>query len=203
MAPRSRKSRAKNRGRSQSVLCRFARPASPSAEGPCRRIAHRSSTSRTSISGSRTAATGPVPFRNLADAITKRLEDGVDVRMIFPRTRPRRRRRQGQGDAADLAASRLQDGEHVKLMPKTRTKGVIVDSNSVALGSHNWSPLGTLHNRHATLIFHDAPETRSTTRAYSSTIGACSARTSCRPNFSRRWSRARTKKRCRACSASR
>ena len=29
-----------------------------------------------------TAATGPVPFRKLADAITKRLEDGVDVRMV-------------------------------------------------------------------------------------------------------------------------
>jgi phosphatidylserine/phosphatidylglycerophosphate/cardiolipin synthase-like enzyme len=29
------------------------------------------------------AATGPVPFRKLADAITKRLEHDVDVRMIF------------------------------------------------------------------------------------------------------------------------
>ncbi|HKG85943.1 MAG TPA: phospholipase D-like domain-containing protein [Beijerinckiaceae bacterium] len=105
-----------------------------------------------------TAATGPVPFRKLADAITKRLEDDVDVRMIF--------REPDFGDSDGKVKAMLQTfqhrgfkiGEHVKLMPKTHTKGVIVDSNSVALGSHNWSPVGTLHNRDATLIFHDAPE---------------------------------------------
>ena len=94
-------------------------------------------------------------------------------------------------------------GEHVKLMPKTHTKGVIVDSNSVALGSHNWSPIGTLHNRDATLIFRDAPEIAQYYERVFLNDWVCSPRTSCRPNCSRRWSRATTKKRRRGCSASR
>lgn len=104
------------------------------------------------------AENGPAPFRKLSEAIVGRLKDGVEVKMIF--------RDPDFGDSDGKVKAMLETfqhlgfemGEHVKLQAKTHTKGVIVDSHSVALGSHNWSPLGTLHNRDATLIFHDAPE---------------------------------------------
>lgn len=104
------------------------------------------------------AQNGPAKFRKLADAIVGRLRDDVEVKMIF--------RDPDFGDDDGKVKGMLQTlqrlgfemGEQVKLQKKTHTKGVIVDSKSIALGSHNWSPTGVLHNRDATLIFHDAPE---------------------------------------------
>jgi phosphatidylserine/phosphatidylglycerophosphate/cardiolipin synthase-like enzyme len=39
---------------------------------------------------------------------------------------------------------------------RTHTKGIIVDSARVLLGSHNWSYDGTVLNRDASLLFYEA-----------------------------------------------
>ncbi len=103
------------------------------------------------------AENGPAKFRKLADAITDRLNNGVDVKLIF--------RTPDFGDKGNKVRDMLQTlqhrgfemGEHVRMQSKTHTKGVIVDSKSVAIGSHNWSVSGVLDNRDASLIFHGAP----------------------------------------------
>ena len=90
--------------------------------------------------------------------LTDRLDNDVDVKLIF--------REPDFGDSDGKVRAMLQTlqhrgfemGKHVKLQLKTHTKGVIVDSTSVALGSHNWSVSGVLHNRDASLIFRNAPE---------------------------------------------
>jgi hypothetical protein len=43
----------------------------------------------------------------------------------------------------------------VRRLPKTHTKGMVVDGERVLLGSHNWSGSGVTLNRDASLIFHD------------------------------------------------
>lgn len=43
----------------------------------------------------------------------------------------------------------------VRRLPKTHTKGMVVDGERVLIGSHNWSGPGVSLNRDASLIFHD------------------------------------------------
>lgn len=47
----------------------------------------------------------------------------------------------------DMSKVRVQRGCH--------TKGIVVDSKTVLVGSHNWTNKGTQYNRDASLIFHD------------------------------------------------
>lgn len=47
------------------------------------------------------------------------------------------------------------DMDRIRAQKKCHTKGIIVDSQRVALGSHNWTNQGTLVNRDASLIIHD------------------------------------------------
>jgi hypothetical protein len=47
------------------------------------------------------------------------------------------------------------DMSKVRAQKKCHTKGIVVDSNRVVLGSHNWTNQGTLVNRDASLIFFD------------------------------------------------
>jgi hypothetical protein len=47
------------------------------------------------------------------------------------------------------------DMSKVRAQKKCHTKGLIVDSARVAIGSHNWTNQGTLVNRDASLIFFD------------------------------------------------
>jgi phosphatidylserine/phosphatidylglycerophosphate/cardiolipin synthase-like enzyme len=46
----------------------------------------------------------------------------------------------------------------VKKVDRTHTKGMIVDSKDVLIGSHNWSGPGVSTDRDASLIFFDNPE---------------------------------------------
>jgi phosphatidylserine/phosphatidylglycerophosphate/cardiolipin synthase-like enzyme len=52
------------------------------------------------------------------------------------------------------------DMNNVKVLRGCHTKGVIVDSNKVLLGSHNWTNQGALYNRDASLIVYDAEVAR-------------------------------------------
>jgi hypothetical protein len=45
--------------------------------------------------------------------------------------------------------------KHVRILPNTHTKGIIVDGRRVLIGSHNWSGSGVTLNRDASLIFDD------------------------------------------------
>jgi phosphatidylserine/phosphatidylglycerophosphate/cardiolipin synthase-like enzyme len=50
--------------------------------------------------------------------------------------------------------------QRIKLQRACHTKGIVVDSRIVLLGSHNWTNLGTLYNRDASLVVHDADVAR-------------------------------------------
>jgi hypothetical protein len=87
-------------------------------------------------------------FEELLDALLDRQRAGLDVRIIF---------REFFGVAQDL--ENLQAAgfnmEQVRAQPNCHTKGIIADSSTVVLGSHNWTNSGTLVNRDASLIFFD------------------------------------------------
>jgi phosphatidylserine/phosphatidylglycerophosphate/cardiolipin synthase-like enzyme len=50
--------------------------------------------------------------------------------------------------------------ERVRTQKNCHTKAILVDSERVLLGSHNWTNRGTLVNRDASLIIDDAEVTR-------------------------------------------
>src|SRR5262249_43803764 len=88
-------------------------------------------------------------FTAILDAIVHAIRDQVDVRIIvrdLPDTRTQLEALHEYGVSLD----------HVKVLKATHTKGVIVDSSVVMVGSHNWSNDGVLYNRDASLIFYDA-----------------------------------------------
>lgn len=57
--------------------------------------------------------------------------------------------------AEDLKKRGLNLERCLKHVPKTHTKGMIVDGRSVLVGSHNWSGGGVTSNRDASLLFAD------------------------------------------------
>jgi PLD-like domain len=88
-------------------------------------------------------------FTDILDALKAAIDDEVDVRIIvrdLPDTRTQLEALQDFGF----------EMSHVRVLPATHTKGVIVDSSVVMIGSHNWSNDGVLYNRDASLVFYDA-----------------------------------------------
>ena len=67
----------------------------------------------------------------------------------------------GSGAAAgqQVLLERLQDFgfdmDNIRLQKGCHTKGIVVDSSVVVLGSHNWTNQGMLYNRDASLVVHD------------------------------------------------
>jgi hypothetical protein len=95
-------------------------------------------------------------FTGLLDALLRKVADGLeDVRIIL---------RQLPNAADELEALQyyawrnfqIEDLSFVRHQPGCHTKGIIVDSKVVVVGSHNWSNLGVSRNRDASLIFYDA-----------------------------------------------
>lgn len=87
----------------------------------------------------------PPKFAALVDALRGKIDDGVDVRIILRDigdTRPMLEALKANG--FDMSKIRLQKSCH--------NKGIIVDGEIVAVGSHNWSGDGTVYNRDASLI---------------------------------------------------
>jgi hypothetical protein len=87
-------------------------------------------------------------FAELVEALRERQAEGVDVRIIM------------RGEFAPVGPleqlkKRGFDMSKVKLQNRCHTKGIIVDSSKVLIGSHNWTNQGTLVNRDASLIFDD------------------------------------------------
>jgi len=91
-------------------------------------------------------------FLELFSAIRERQKAGVDVRMIF-RVMP------VDEDAARAAKDALVKfglrKNSVFVQEHCHNKGVVVDSATVLLGSHNWTNQGAIANRDASLIIHN------------------------------------------------
>ncbi|HJT68028.1 MAG TPA: phospholipase D-like domain-containing protein [Pyrinomonadaceae bacterium] len=95
-------------------------------------------------------------FYNLLVLLRDRQETH-DVKIIF------RDAREFPGNAGNNQKKLLErlkdfgfDMNNIKLLRGCHTKGVIVDSDKVLLGSHNWTNQGALYNRDASLIVYDA-----------------------------------------------
>jgi phosphatidylserine/phosphatidylglycerophosphate/cardiolipin synthase-like enzyme/V8-like Glu-specific endopeptidase len=88
-------------------------------------------------------------FVELWRAVKSRQDSGVDVRMIF--------RVHFDEDEARAVKDRLVKfglrPERIRVQRGCHTKGVVVDSEAVLVGSHNWTNHGVTANRDASLIF--------------------------------------------------
>ncbi len=92
-------------------------------------------------------------FLKLFAAIRDRQKAGVDVRLIF-RVLP-----VDEDGARAMKENLVKFGlkkKSILAQEHCHTKGVIVDSKVVIIGSHNWSNQGAIANRDASLIIHDA-----------------------------------------------
>ena len=86
----------------------------------------------------------------MLEAIARKQKQGVDVRIIL---------RKDFGTEArhiEFMKSHGIDLTWVRWRNRSHTKGIIVDSARVLLGSHNWSYDGTVLNRDASLLFYDS-----------------------------------------------
>ena len=87
-------------------------------------------------------------FEALLQTLRERQDEGLDVRIIFRRIGDLREKLTLLKDFGfDMSQMRLQTNLH--------TKGIVIDSEIVVVGSHNWSNAGTVFNRDASLIFWD------------------------------------------------
>ena len=89
-------------------------------------------------------------LKQLVDALVEKSQEIDDFRIIL-----RRENDSLQFDLSQLKRRGMDVEECVRVLPKTHTKGLIVDGKRVLLGSHNWSSLGVTLNRDASLIFDD------------------------------------------------
>jgi len=90
-------------------------------------------------------------FESLLKALLdKQKNPGIDVRIIFRRFPTMRQTLTGMKDFGfDTSKTK------VRVQTNCHTKGIIVDGETVVVGSHNWTRAGTTLNRDASLIFFD------------------------------------------------
>ena len=86
-------------------------------------------------------------FTALVAAVVKKIDDGLDVRLIMSQYETVDKLELLQGAGIDLSHARIQANVH--------NKGIVVDSEVVAVGSQNWSGDGVIRNRDATLIIYN------------------------------------------------
>jgi phosphatidylserine/phosphatidylglycerophosphate/cardiolipin synthase-like enzyme/V8-like Glu-specific endopeptidase len=89
-------------------------------------------------------------LKELVDVLIEKSQQIDDFRIIL-----RRENDSLQFDLSQLKRRGMDVEECVRVLPKTHTKGIIVDGKRVLIGSHNWSSLGVTLNRDASLIFDD------------------------------------------------
>ncbi len=89
-------------------------------------------------------------YRRLLDALLEKQKGGLDVRIIF--------RSFGSEDRDVITNAKDYgfDTSKIRKQKNCHTKGIIIDSEAVLMGSHNWTTAGTGFNRDASLIFYDA-----------------------------------------------
>jgi phosphatidylserine/phosphatidylglycerophosphate/cardiolipin synthase-like enzyme len=86
-------------------------------------------------------------FRLLVSALKKKIDDGLDVRIIC--------RDMMKEESLDILIGLGFPREVFRFQPACHNKTIIVDSKMVMFGSHNWSNEGVKTNRDASLIFFD------------------------------------------------
>jgi len=86
-------------------------------------------------------------FSALVATLVKKINDGLDVRLIMSQYETADKLELLQGAGIDLSRVRIQANVH--------NKGIVVDSQVVTVGSQNWSGDGVLRNRDATLIIYN------------------------------------------------
>ena len=86
-------------------------------------------------------------FEELMDTILRKHKAGVQVRIIL--------RSDYSPEMKEMLVRKGFKANQIKLQSKCHTKGIIVDSRRVLLGSHNLSEAGALANRDASLIVDD------------------------------------------------
>ena len=88
-------------------------------------------------------------YRRLLDALLEKQKGGLDVRIIF--------RSFGSEDRDVISNAKDYgfDTNKIRKQKNCHTKGIIIDSEAVLMGSHNWTTAGTGFNRDASLIFYD------------------------------------------------
>jgi phosphatidylserine/phosphatidylglycerophosphate/cardiolipin synthase-like enzyme len=88
-------------------------------------------------------------FKALVDAVKAKMDAGLDVRIIMSQY-------EAQGGALEQLKAVGFDMAQIRIQLNVHNKGIIVDSQVVAVGSQNWSDQGTQTNRDATLIIRHA-----------------------------------------------
>jgi hypothetical protein len=86
-------------------------------------------------------------FRLLVGALKKKVDDGLDVRVIC--------RDMMQQENLDILLGLGFPNKVFRFQPACHNKTIIVDGKVVMFGSHNWSNEGVKTNRDASLIFDD------------------------------------------------
>lgn len=87
-------------------------------------------------------------FKALLEALLDKAKTIDDVRIIV-------RSEFGAREMVESLRVLGFDPAMIKVQARCHTKGIVVDSKAVLIGSHNWTNSGTLYNRDASLIFHD------------------------------------------------
>lgn len=86
-------------------------------------------------------------FRALVSALKKKIDDGLEVRIIC--------RDMMKQESLDILIGLGFPREAFRFQPACHNKTIIVDGAVVMFGSHNWSNEGVKTNRDASLIFYD------------------------------------------------
>src|SRR5262249_55632940 len=96
-------------------------------------------------------------FVEFFEVLRDKQQSGVDVRIIF---RDSREFGASNGPKQQKLLERLKDfgvdTDFIKVQRRCHTKGIIVDSREVMLGSHNITNQGSLFNRDASLLVRDS-----------------------------------------------
>lgn len=96
-------------------------------------------------------------FENFFGVLRDKQQAGLDVRIIF---RDGREFGSDGGEDQQRLLERLKDfginTTSIRVQRKCHTKGIIVDTTEVLLGSHNLTNAGSLFNRDASLLVRDA-----------------------------------------------
>ncbi len=88
-------------------------------------------------------------FSELVQAVIDRQKAGVDVKVIMSEY-------ETAGYLEQLQAAGLDVVNSVRIQNNVHNKGIVVDGTAVLVSSQNWSTDGTLYNRDAGVIIHNA-----------------------------------------------
>jgi phosphatidylserine/phosphatidylglycerophosphate/cardiolipin synthase-like enzyme len=88
-------------------------------------------------------------FGDIVDAITRRMREGLDVRVLVSSSQ------KAEHSELLVAKRKWKRSMFRRQTSKMHNKGVLVDGRIAVVGSNNWSTDGTQYNRDASLVFFD------------------------------------------------